>query len=317
MGKLNGKIITVDNWYLNLIADIKILVFEGIVRTKWEIGKRIIQDELKFNKPEYGSKRIENLAKDLRIGAREIWRCIQFAKKCHAVTELEGKSWRWIANCYLPKSYKKEMEYIPLPEGKYNIIYADPPWRQWEGGWKDPIQHYDTLSVEEIKNYKDKSGRKISDLAHDNCILFLWASHPYINDAMEVINAWGFKYSTIGFIWIKSLKDGTGFHFGLGSWTRANTEPCYIATKGTIERKDAGISQIIYEPLREHSRKPDIIRDKIVQLVGDLPRIELFARNNRPPNLYGNNIFDGWDVWGEESKSDINLQIENSIKEIR
>ncbi len=110
-------------------------------------------------------------------------------------------------------------------------------------------------------------------------------------DVFKVIDSWGFHYSTVGFVWVKSTKDKKGFHFGLGNWTRSNTEICLIATKGSIERKDASISQIIYEPVEEHSKKPDIVRDKIVKLVGDLPRIELFARGK---------TCDGWQAWGNQ-----------------
>jgi N6-adenosine-specific RNA methylase IME4 len=187
------------------------------------------------------------------------------------------------------ESNKKELlppiETPPLPEGKYNIILADPPWQYWEGGEKNQSQHYNTMTLEEIKQLP------VQNIAGDNCILFLWATFPYLKETIEVMETWGFKYSTVGFVWVKSLKDGDGFHFGCGSWTRANAEICLIGTKGSIDRKNASISQIIYEPIREHSRKPDSVREKIVQLVGALPRIELFARQ----------ITEGWDVWGNET----------------
>ena len=120
----------------------------------------------------------------------------------------------------------------------------------------------------------------------------MWATSPAFPQALELLEAWGFSYSTIGFTWVKSKKDKTGFAFGCGYWTRANTEYCLIATRGSIKRQDASISQIIYEPKREHSRKPDIVRKKIIQLVGDLPRIELFAREQK----------DGFEVWGNETE---------------
>lgn len=173
-----------------------------------------------------------------------------------------------------------------LPEGKYNVIYADPPWQYWEGGEKNQSQHYNTMTIEEIKDLS------IQELADENCILFLWATSPILKDVFGIIENWGFEYSTIGFIWIKSKKDKTGFAFGCGNWTRANAEYCLIATKGSIERQDATISQVIYEPKEKHSKKPDIVRDKIVQLVGDLPRVELFARGKLP---------EGWKGWGDEA----------------
>jgi N6-adenosine-specific RNA methylase IME4 len=274
----------VENWYQKLLADLKKLAFEGIVKTKWLIGRRIIEDELKFDKPEYGSRRIENLAKDLKGSAAEFWACVRFAKKFPKLSDsIRELSWFEIEHKYLYEPRPKSI-ILPLPTGKYNIIYADPPWEYWAGGYKNQSQHYDVM------NYKEIMKMPIQDISADNCILFMWATFPAIEQALEVIKMWGFKYSTIGFVWIKSKQDGTGFAFGLGNWTRANAEICLIAVKGSIERKDKSISQIIYTPLEEHSKKPDIVRGKIIQLVGDLPRIELFARQKT----------NGWDSWGQE-----------------
>ncbi|MEK6881521.1 MAG: MT-A70 family methyltransferase [Nanoarchaeota archaeon] len=168
--------------------------------------------------------------------------------------------------------------------GKYQIIYADPPWNYFKGGYKNQSQHYDGMSIDEICNLP------IKDLAADDCILFLWVTFPVLKDCFRVIESWGFEYSTIGFNWIKANKNKKGFFFGLGNWTRSNSEICLIATKGSIKRLDASISQIIYTPIEGHSKKPDEVKEKIVKLVGDLPRIELFARQKT----------DGWDVWGNE-----------------
>ena len=179
---------------------------------------------------------------------------------------------------------KEKVKIISVMKDKYNIIYADPPWQYWEGGDKNQSQHYSTMTMDDIKQLP------IQDLTADNCILFLWTTRPIILEMKELLDAWGFKYSTIGFVWVKSKKDGTGFAFGNGNWTRANAEYCIIATKGSVPRQDASISEIIYEPKGKHSQKPSIVRDKIVQLVGDIPRIELFARQKT----------EGWDVWGNE-----------------
>jgi len=275
-----------QNWYQSLVEDLKKLEYTGIVLTKWNIGKRIVVDELKFNKPEYGSKRIETLAKDLRDSPRNIWLSIQFYKKCANGTQsVEGKSWHYIEHTFLPKPRKKKKP-IELPPGKYNIIYADPPWQYYEGGQKNQAQHYDTYTVEELKQMP------LDDIAADNCILFLWVTFPILDQVFDLIKWWGFNYSTVGFVWVKSKKDNTGFAFGLGNWTRSNAELCLIATKGSIERKDASISQIIYSPKEGHSKKPAIVKKKIVQLVGELPRIELFGRERTP----------GWDIMGDQIK---------------
>lgn len=167
---------------------------------------------------------------------------------------------------------------------RYNIIYADPAWSYWEGGQKNQSLHYLTMTMGEIKNLP------VKNIADDNCILFLWVTYPILKQAFDVIESWGFNYSTCGFCWVKKNKNGEGNFFGLGSWTRANTELCLIATKGSITRLDASISQIIESPIEEHSKKPTITRDLITKLVGELPRIELFSRNKT----------NGWDVWGNE-----------------
>jgi N6-adenosine-specific RNA methylase IME4 len=183
----------------------------------------------------------------------------------------------------------KECKEAPKLEGikrKYKIIYADPAWKYFAGGNKNQSQHYAGMSIEEIK------ALKVSELADDDCILFLWVTFPILPDAFEVIKSWGFKYSTCGFNWVKKNKSGEGWFFGLGNWTRSNSELCLIATKGSPLRFSASVSQVIDTPIQEHSKKPDCVRDKIVELCGDLPRIELFTRQK----------VKGWDFWGNEVK---------------
>lgn len=119
----------------------------------------------------------------------------------------------------------------------------------------------------------------------------MWAAYPKMQEALDLIEAWGFKYKSIAFQWIKQNRSGNGYFFGLGRWTRGNTEPCLIAIKGKPKRISAGVGQLVFSPLRRHSQKPAEVRDKIVELMGDLPRIELFAREAAP----------GWDVWGNEA----------------
>ena len=115
---------------------------------------------------------------------------------------------------------------------KYNIIYADPAWQYWETGMHNQSNHYKTMTLEEICNLP------IKNIADENCILFLWVTFPILQDCFKVIESWGFKYSTCGFNWVKRNKKADSYFFGLGSWTRANSELCLIATKGKIERLD-------------------------------------------------------------------------------
>lgn len=168
---------------------------------------------------------------------------------------------------------------------KYKIIYADPPWtykdRKCNGNCSS---HYETMSQQEICNLP------VKNLADKDCILFLWVTYPMLKEGLEVIESWGFKYKTIGFQWIKKNKSGNGFFFGLGRWTRGNSECCLIAVKGKPHRINNSISQLIISPLQEHSKKTSEVREKIIELCGDVPRIELFARQK----------VDGWDCWGNE-----------------
>ncbi len=177
---------------------------------------------------------------------------------------------------------------IPFPDKKYNIIYADPPWnyKVWsaKGTGRSAEQHYSTMTLKDIQDMP------IQDIADDNCIVFMWVTYPLLEDSFKVLKSWGFTYKTVAFTWVKKNKKADSWFWGLGHWTRANAEICILATQGKIKRQSASVHQIIDERIQEHSRKPDIVRDKIVELVGDLPRIELFARKK----------FKGWDSWGNE-----------------
>ena len=174
---------------------------------------------------------------------------------------------------------------IDKPKRKYNIIYADPPWKYWDGGDKNQSLHYTTMTIDDI------CALPVKNIADDDCVLFLWVTYPILQDAFRVIESWGFKYSTAAFVWVKKNKHQDTPFFGNGAWTRANSELCLLATKGNVMRLDAGVSQVVESPIEEHSKKPDCVRDLITRLVGELPRVELFCRNPA----------DGWDVWGNEA----------------
>jgi len=170
---------------------------------------------------------------------------------------------------------------------KYGIIYADPCWQYFGSGNKSADLHYKTMPINDI------CALPVKNIAADNCILFLWVTYPLLKDCFEVIEAWGFKYVTAGFCWVKLNPCGTPF-FGLGSWTRANSELCLIATKGSVMRIDNTITQLLQSVREEHSKKPDAVRDLIVRLVGELPRIELFARQSAEGwDFFGNQLLDG------------------------
>jgi N6-adenosine-specific RNA methylase IME4 len=183
---------------------------------------------------------------------------------------------------------------------KYQIIYADPPWsyKVWAGKGKTAANHYNLMNVDDICRLP------ISEITDKDCVLFLWVTAPFLLQSFRVIESWGFTYKTVGFTWVKRNKKGRGWFWGLGYWTRANAEFCLIATKGTPKRIAKNVSQIIDASIGVHSRKPPEVREKIVKLMGDIPRVELFARDR-------NELFDeyiGWDVWGNEAINSINFK---------
>jgi len=188
------------------------------------------------------------------------------------------------------EKHKEEIQFVDdfqidifKTDKKFQIIYADPAWSYWDGGEKNQSLHYQTMSIDDIKRLP------VHRITDDNCILFLWVTFPILKESLNVIEEWGFKYSTAGFVWVKKNKVTDSYFFGNGSWTRANAELCLIATKGSITRMDASISQVLDDNIGEHSEKPERVRGLITRLVGELPRIELFSRNQKE---------DGWFNWG-------------------
>ena len=176
---------------------------------------------------------------------------------------------------------------MDLQNKKYNIIYADPPWNyeNWgEGASRNVKGKYKTMSMEEIWDLP------IQNITTENSILFIWVTYPKLIDCIKTIEKWGFVYKTCGFSWIKKNKKSDSLFWGMGYWTRANNEICLLATRGKPKKISSSVHQVVLDKIREHSRKPDCIRDRIIELCGDLPRIELFARQKTP----------GWDVWGNE-----------------
>ena len=185
------------------------------------------------------------------------------------------------------------MEQIPFPNKKYQIIYADPPWRfssrecqkYGEKRFTPLERRYPTQSKDWIKKLP------VRNIADGDCALFLWTTDAHLKEAIETIEAWGFKYITIAFIWEKKTKTGKTVA-NVGAWTMKNYEICLLGTKGAMlkHKKVHNIYQKVEEERTIHSRKPDKVRQNIELLFGDLLRIELFARQET----------EGWDVWGNE-----------------
>ena len=175
---------------------------------------------------------------------------------------------------------------------KYPIIYADPPWRYSAKKVQGAAEnHYPTMSIDKL------CALPVETLAAKDCLLFLWATFPMLPEALQLIRAWGFTFKTVAFVWLKQNRKSPTWFYGLGYWTRGNAEICLLAKRGKPKRHSAAVHQFIISPIEQHSKKPDVTRDKIVELAGDLPRVELFARQKCP----------GWDAWGNEVECDLTL----------
>lgn len=177
----------------------------------------------------------------------------------------------------------------------YDVILADPPWAfrvyNKDIGMRTAKSYYSTMNLNDICS--------LNIPAADNAVLFLWATFPVLKEAFLVIDAWGFEYKTNAWIWVKANRSGLGYFMGMGYYTRTNSEPCLLCTKGKPGRPiDKGVLSIIYAPVRKHSQKPDEQYSKIERLYPGKHYLELFARQKHP----------GWHAWGNEITSDIEIK---------
>jgi N6-adenosine-specific RNA methylase IME4 len=173
--------------------------------------------------------------------------------------------------------------------GKFQIIYADPPWQynNFQGLRNGGVAsaRYNTMTMDELK------ALSIPDIADDNCALFMWSTYPMLPQAIDLIKIWGFEYITVAFTWVKLNPSGEGYYSGMGGfYTNANAEIVLLGKRGKIQRVNTKVKQLVVAPVQEHSKKPDEVRQRIVELLGDLPRVELFARQ---PS-------EGWSSWGNQ-----------------
>ena len=178
-------------------------------------------------------------------------------------------------------------EQIPFPDKKYQIIYADPPWSYHDKmkGHQGAETHYETQSKQWIAKLP------VREIAEKDCCLFLWVTSPLLDEGIKVMQDWGFKYKTLAFCWSKYTTGGK-LVSNLGRWTMGNVELCVLGIKGKPNswRQDKSIKQLVQAERTKHSKKPNEIRNRIVDLLGNRSRIELFARQKT----------EGWDVWGNE-----------------
>jgi N6-adenosine-specific RNA methylase IME4 len=216
------------------------------------------------------------------------------------------------------KSLLSKIPHFHWPAGGYSLLYPDPPWQyrdKADAGERGAGHKYATLSLLELKMMRPEIDR----ISAPDCALAMWATAPMMREAEALMEAWGFRQSTIALTWIKTYsvaerirlaaKDlGVTFEAlvaalakqdltvlkprkGMGNWTRGNAEFLLWGTRGKVQRANAGVGSVVVAEIREHSRKPDEVRTELVKLLGDVPRLEMFSRASAP----------GWDSWGLEA----------------
>lgn len=187
---------------------------------------------------------------------------------------------------------------------KFPIIYIDPPWRYNDKTCNGACEkQYSTMSMEQLK------ALPVADIGAKDSAMFMWATWPLLPEALSLMSHYGFTYKTVAFVWVKANRLGSEVHqyrllpedgidsfYGTGRWTRANTEIVLLGVRGKPKRKSGGVSQIVYAPRAKHSEKPHEVRERIVSLMGDLPRAELFARQSAPGWVALGNGIDGRDI---------------------
>lgn len=182
---------------------------------------------------------------------------------------------------------------IPFPDKKYQIIYADPPWNFGGGGvYQDsgrPVR--ETNKQYSLMDTAELMRMNVNSIADTDSLLFMWTTDQHIPDALKLMDAWGFRFCTVAFYWVKKYSTGSTC-YNVGCWTMKSVEQVLLGLKGKPMhfKKTRNVKQLVEAERTQHSKKPQEVRDRIVELVGDLPRIELFARQKT----------EGWDVWGNE-----------------
>lgn len=185
-------------------------------------------------------------------------------------------------------------DHIPLPDKQYSVIYADPPWAYQQAGATakargTAVKHYPTMTTAGI------CALPVREIVRGGAACFMWATFPNITEAIKVMEAWGFTYKTAAFVWVKKNRKNGGNFMGMGAYTRANAEVCLLGVtpgfKAKTQIRAHNVHQIIEAPFEGHSKKPDETRQRIVELLGDVPRLEMFARQRA----------DSWDAWGNEA----------------
>lgn len=184
-------------------------------------------------------------------------------------------------------------EFTGLKKGHYASICLDPPWkfkvRSTKGEGRNPP--YRTMTIPEI------TALPVQELAAKDCFLFLWTTGPHLKDSLAILSAWGFRYSAMAFVWIKTnptaghlFYDSKSWHVGMGYTTRKNAEFCLLGKRGNPRRLSKNVHELLIAPRREHSRKPAEFYERVVKFC-DGPRADVFSREDRA----------GFDSFGDQA----------------
>lgn len=175
---------------------------------------------------------------------------------------------------------------------QFSVILCDPAWayRDVMKGHSFSLDHeYETQPQGTLESLPVKS------IAAKDATLFMWAVSPQLPEAIALMKAWGFRYVTVAFVWSKKTARGKQVA-NLGRWTMGSTELCLLGVRGKPKRVARNVRQFVEAERTVHSRKPAEVRDRIVTLMGDVPRIELFAREEAPGWIALGNEIDGRDL---------------------
>jgi N6-adenosine-specific RNA methylase IME4 len=291
-GFMNNELVD-QEWYGHLVEECKAIITEAVFTSRWalvegywELGKRI-REEYTTRKELYGQKIAQGLAESIGVSERTVnYACAAYDKYPELDNIPEGKNitWNKLITKYLPESQKLE---IPLPtiiteEGKYNVIYADPPWDvkagpDWGSGEESKDLLYPTMTMEEIHNLP------VGSIAAKDAHLYLWTINKYISETYAIARNWGFEPSCL-LTWVKPPHG-----IGLGGTFIQTTEHLLFCRRGTLEANKRIDTTWFQYPRGRHSEKPEEFR-KMIEEVSPGKKIELFART-KP---------EGWDVWGNE-----------------
>lgn len=284
-----GKELQVNEWYQELVEDCKAIITEAVFTSRWAlvegywlIGERIQADKdfQKFTKGNQTS--LQDLARNIGVSERTIYYAKQAYEKYPILDEMpEGKnlSWNKLITKYLPE---QKLVSVPLPKGKFRVIYADPPWKYGNMQHSKDEQettldtHYPTMEIDEL------CALPVKELSAPNAVLFLWTTSPLLEKSFEVINAWGFDYKS-SMIWDK-IKHNVGYYVSV------RHEFLLICTKGSCLPTSKTLNNSVQHIERtKHSKKPEEFY-QIIESMYEPPYIELFAREPR----------NGWSAWGNQ-----------------